>query len=78
MISYSKNETEWNLGGRDKRNLVIIDVYTTWTILVGIFFPSVTGEIKMIESEKTNLEDTFPPHLLLEPLPALVGTKTVL
>ena len=46
MISYSKNETEWNLGGRDKRNLVIIDVYTTWTILVGIFFPSVTGEMK--------------------------------
>jgi len=42
-ISYSKNETEWNLGGRDKRNLVIVDVYTTWTILVGIFFPSVTG-----------------------------------
>ena len=74
MISYSKNETEWNLGGRDKRNLVIVDVYTTWTILVGIFFPSVTGEIKMIESEKTNLEDTLP-HLLLEPLPALVGNN---
>ena len=46
-ISYSKNETEWNLGGRDKRNLVIVDVYTTWTILVGIFFPSVTGEPMM-------------------------------
>ena len=43
-ISNDKNETEWNLGGRDKRNLVIVDVYTTWTILVGIFFPSVTGE----------------------------------
>ena len=66
MISFSKNETEWNLGGRDKRNLVIVDVYTTWTILVGIFFPSVTGEMKMIESEKTNLENRFPPHLLLE------------
>ena len=26
------------------RNMVIVDVYTTWTILIGIFFPSVTGE----------------------------------
>ena len=42
-ISYSKNETEWNLGGKPVRNMVIVDVYTTWTILIGIFFPSVTG-----------------------------------
>jgi hypothetical protein len=23
--------------------MVIVDAYTTWTILIGIFFPSVTG-----------------------------------
>ena len=58
-ISYSKNETEWNLGGRDKRNLVIVDVYTTWTILVGIFFPSVTGEPMMKDISSRRCSQTF-------------------
>ena len=58
-ISYSKNETEWNLGGRDKRNLVIVDVYTTWTILVGIFFPSVTGEPMIKDISNTRCSQTF-------------------
>ena len=49
-ISYSKNESEWNLGGKPVRNMVIVDVYTTWTILVGIFFPSVTGELFLLMS----------------------------
>ena len=30
---------------------MIVDVYTTWTILVGIFFPSVTGELMLSNSQ---------------------------
>jgi potassium/chloride transporter 4/5/6 len=42
-VAYTTNQTEWNLAGAPPRNLVIVDVYTTWPILIGIFFPSVTG-----------------------------------
>ena len=37
------NEPEWNLGGNAKLGYITTDVYTTFTILVGIFFPSCTG-----------------------------------
>ena len=43
-IANSPNETEYNLGGKDPRSYVLVDSFTSWTILVGIFFPSVTGE----------------------------------
>ena len=43
-IANSPNETEYNLGGKDPKNFVLVDSFTSWTILVGIFFPSVTGE----------------------------------
>lgn len=38
------NEPEWNLGGNAKLGYITTDIYTTFTILVGIFFPSCTGE----------------------------------
>ena len=45
-IANSKNETEYNLGGKDPRSYTLVDKFTSWTILVGIFFPSVTGMVK--------------------------------
>ena len=47
VISNSKNETEYNLGGKDPRNYVLVDKFTSFTILIGIFFPSVTGNMKL-------------------------------
>ena len=40
------NEPEWNLGGNAKLGYITTDVYTTFTILVGIFFPSCTGDFE--------------------------------
>eukprot|EP00095_Tigriopus_kingsejongensis_P012275 maker-scaffold577_size191314-snap-gene-0.33 protein:Tk12275 transcript:maker-scaffold577_size191314-snap-gene-0.33-mRNA-1 annotation:"solute carrier family 12 member 4 isoform x2" len=39
----AENEPEYNLGGLPKMGYVTTDVFTTFTILVGIFFPSCTG-----------------------------------
>lgn len=38
-----QNEPEYNLGGKPKMGYITTDIYTTFTILVGIFFPSCTG-----------------------------------
>lgn len=38
-----EHEPEYNLGGKDKMGYITTDIYTTFTILVGIFFPSCTG-----------------------------------
>jgi len=43
VIANNPNETEYNLGGKDPKSYVLVDSFTSWTILVGIFFPSVTG-----------------------------------
>ena len=43
ISSDSVNEPEWNLGGNAKLGYITTDIYTTFTILVGIFFPSCTG-----------------------------------
>lgn len=43
VVSDSKKETEYNLGGGNSFNYVNVDVFTSFTILIGIFFPSVTG-----------------------------------
>ena len=40
------NEPEWNLGGNAKLGYITTDIYTTFTILVGIFFPSCTGDFE--------------------------------
>lgn len=38
-----ENEPEYNLGGLPKMGYVTTDIYTSFTLLVGIFFPSCTG-----------------------------------
>ncbi|CAB4064970.1 SLC12A4_6 [Lepeophtheirus salmonis] len=42
-ISSSSEEFEYNLGGAPKRGYITSDIYTSFVILVGIFFPSCTG-----------------------------------
>ena len=39
------DEPEYNLGGKAPQGYITSDIYTTFTLLVGIFFPSCTGEI---------------------------------
>jgi len=43
VISDSLNETEYNLGGKKPHNYIIVDIWTSFTLIIGIFFPSVTG-----------------------------------
>lgn len=45
LSSDQKIETEWNLGGQAKLGYITSDIYTTFTLLIGIFFPSCTGMI---------------------------------
>ena len=42
-LSSSEEGTEYNLGGNPTWGYITADIYTTFTILVGIFFPSCTG-----------------------------------
>lgn len=42
-ISYGKNHTDIEPLSSKKYNQVVADITTTFTILIGIFFPSVTG-----------------------------------
>ena len=44
VVSDSLKEEEYNLGGKDSFNYVIVDIWTSFTLIIGIFFPSVTGE----------------------------------
>jgi len=43
VISDSLNETEYNLGGKKPHNYIMVDLWTSFTLIIGIFFPSVTG-----------------------------------
>ena len=43
-LSNSTEEMEYNLGGAPKRKYIASDIYTSFVLLVGIFFPSCTGE----------------------------------
>jgi len=43
VVSDSWEESEYNLGGKSTHNYIIVDIYTSFTIIIGIFFPSVTG-----------------------------------
>ena len=44
LSSDEENEPEYNLGGQPRMGYITSDIYTTFTLLVGIFFPSCTGE----------------------------------
>ena len=48
-ISNSTTESEWNLGGSPKLFYVTADVYTSFVMLVGIFFPSCTGKLYLFK-----------------------------
>ena len=43
VVSSSTKEEEYNLGGKSPRSYVIVDIWTSFTLIIGIFFPSVTG-----------------------------------
>ena len=45
-ISNDTTESEWNLGGLPKAGYITTDIYTSFVLLVGIFFPSCTGIIE--------------------------------
>ena len=47
-ISNSTEEKEYNLGGNPKYGYIIADIYTSFVLLVGIFFPSCTGREKLL------------------------------
>ena len=42
-LSNSTIESEYNLGGLPSYGYITTDIYTTFVLLVGIFFPSCTG-----------------------------------
>ena len=42
-ISNSTKESEYNLGGQSSYGYITTDIYTSFVLLVGIFFPSCTG-----------------------------------
>lgn len=44
VSSDEETESEYNLGGKPKYGYITTDIYTSFTILVGIFFPSCTGK----------------------------------
>ena len=56
-------ESEYNLGGKPKMGYITTDIYTTFTILVGIFFPSCTGK----ENFSALFREKFPSSFLLSP-----------
>ena len=43
-ISNNTDESTWNLGGLPKQGFITTDIYTSFVLLVGIFFPSCTGK----------------------------------
>ena len=43
-ISNNTEESTWNLGGLPKQGFITTDIYTSFVLLVGIFFPSCTGK----------------------------------
>ena len=50
-ISNSTIETDYNLGGTPKMGYITTDIYTSFVLLIGIFFPSCTGQFKNIFSQ---------------------------
>jgi hypothetical protein len=42
-ISNSTVESDYNLGGAPKKSYITTDIYTSFVLLIGIFFPSCTG-----------------------------------
>ena len=47
-IANSTEEKEYNLGGNPKYGYILADIYTSFVLLVGIFFPSCTGKFHIL------------------------------
>ncbi len=47
-ISNSTIESDYNLGGTPKMGYITTDIYTSFVLLIGIFFPSCTGNLDYI------------------------------
>ena len=47
VVSDSLEESEYNLGGKKSYNYVMVDIWTSFTLIIGIFFPSVTGLLRL-------------------------------
>ncbi len=48
VLSNSQVEAEYNLGGRPSRTQITVDLATSFTFIIGIFFPSVTGTVQYV------------------------------
>lgn len=46
-IANGTKEKEFNLGGNPRYGYILADIYTSFVLLVGIFFPSCTGMYKI-------------------------------
>ena len=49
VLSNSQVEAEYNLGGKPSRSQITVDLATSFTFIIGIFFPSVTGSELLLE-----------------------------
>lgn len=54
-ISRSRKVEEIQPLNKNTYNMVMVDITTSFTILIGIFFPSVTGQYKMFSSKSITL-----------------------
>jgi hypothetical protein len=52
VLSNSQVEAEYNLGGRPSRTQITVDLATSFTFIIGIFFPSVTGKVRSLIKKK--------------------------
>ena len=48
VVANSTSPQDYDILSQPVRNLVVIDIATSFTVLVGIFFPSVTGSFEII------------------------------
>ena len=61
-ISNATKESEYNLGGQASYGYITTDIYTSFVLLVGIFFPSCTGTQKQsVKIQEFFLTLTFLP-----------------
>ena len=71
-ISNSTKESEYNLGGQSSFGYITTDIYTSFVLLVGIFFPSCTGTKK---SQCGNFRIFLPLRFYVK---SILGTLEVL
>ena len=68
VVSDSWEESEYNLGGKSTHNYIIVDIYTSFTIIIGIFFPSVTGNISLHFKNRFNIVMSIRHYGWVQPI----------